>query len=61
MSFADYRAADYSTAELGVRSGIPRLTTVRNVALKIREAQAAENASERLAGLALHLFETRAT
>jgi hypothetical protein len=42
------------TAELCIKLGIARSTTVRNIARKIREAMTEENASELLAGLDLY-------
>ena len=42
------------TTELGIKLGISRSTTVRNMARKIMAAMAEENASELLAGLDIY-------
>jgi hypothetical protein len=42
------------TAELCIKLGISRSTTVRSIARKIREAMTEENASELLGGLDLY-------
>ena len=49
------------TAELRIKLGISRSTTVRQLAHKIRAAMAEENASELLAGLDIHYAPYRTT
>ena len=49
------------TAELGIKLGISRSTTVRQLAHKILAAMAEENASELLAGLDIYYARYRAT
>ena len=49
------------TTELGIKLGISRSTTVRNMARKVTAAMAEENASELLAGLDLYYARCPAT
>src|SRR5271155_5072602 len=46
------------TAELAEQIGLRRMTTVRTVARRIREAMGADDASTRLAGLDQHFART---
>ena len=48
-------------AELAEKIGLERMATVRSMMVKIRTAMAADNASERLAGLDRHFASNSAT